>query len=242
MKTTIFALLLGSLTGLALLGCDDDEKEAPERVLTLSIVAPEFVEPELCEHTDSVEISLSARDQFDHAWNNVAVVCTLGKDFGSFFGFYVDTVFEGSTGTNGDVQFLFPVHYYAAILEIYELRAWGMGKSTIASMTIGPKNEGPLDVYISLTPDTVTMGQMPDSLLARVWFMYDHGGPEHELFTLHPEIGILADSILFLDHSLIESYWYLPESLPVGRYSIVVDYSSSACRDMSDTTWVTIIP
>lgn len=83
---------------------------------------------------------------------------------------------------------------------------------------------------------------MPDSLLARVWFMYDHGGPEHELFTLHPETGILADSILFLDHSLIETYSYLPESLPVGRYSIVVDYSSSSCRDMSDTTWVTIIP
>lgn len=86
MKTAIFALLLGSLTGLALLGCDDDEKEGPERVLSLSIDAPEFVEPELCEQTDSVEIRLAARDQFDHAWNNVAVVCTLGIDAGLTFG------------------------------------------------------------------------------------------------------------------------------------------------------------
>lgn len=241
MKAVLFILLFASVTGIALLGCDDDEKEAPERVLTLSIDAPASVEAELCEFTDSVEIIISARDQFDQEWNNVAVICTVGIDIGSF-GFHVDTVFVGSTESNGDIHFLFPVDYDASIITLYELRVWAEGDSIVFEMTVVGFNEGPLGVYVSVEPDTMPVGMIPDSVLTRIWFMYDFGGPANELFTLHPEIGLLSDSVLFVDNSYIETYWHLPESLPVGRYSIVVDYSNSPCLDWSDTTWVTIIP
>ena len=72
--------------------------------------------------------------------------------------------------------------------------------------------------------------------------MYDLGWPQDDWFSVRPSVGDVADSIFFTSYAYITTYWFLPESLSVGRYSIVVDYSSSPCRDMSDTTWVTIIP
>ncbi len=233
MKTLFAILLAGSFICLISSGCSEGIDESFPRDVILSIDAPDTIDFEICDYIDTVIIGVSVHDQWDQNWSNVLV--NLSIDY------WVDTLISGTTEANGYVQFLYVVRNYSWGGPM-RIRAWVEDDTVSTEIVLGHTNEGPLDVLAFVHPDTVILGNVPDSLVVGVWFMYDFGGPANELFTLHPQIGVLSDSVLFVYDPRIEAYWYLPESLPVGRYSIIVDYSSSPCRDMSDTTWVTIVP
>jgi len=236
MKTTIFVLLLGSLTGLALLGCDDDEKEAPERVLSLSIDAPSSVDPGLCNHSETVEITVSARDQHGRAWGNAFVSLSIEIDNGIF----VDTSFAGHTSPSGDVIFLYGASFYGAS-ERYQIRAWAEGDTVISEMRLESSNEGSLGVNVIIEPDTIPLSSLADTVMVRMWFMYDNGSPEGDSFLVRPEIGLLADSLFQVSYGYIYTDWYLPPSPLIGRYNITA-YYSSVCRELSDSTSLWILP
>ncbi len=240
MKAALFTLLIASLTGFALLGCDDEkEKEAPERVLTLSIDAPAYFEPRLCTWIDSVEVTISARDQFDGGFPELTVHLSVGHVSEGPYPVFVDTVVEGRTSDDGMIRFQAPLRMYGHGDSIQFL-AWTDSDTVVSYMKTGEVNEGALSLSLVCSPDTVHRADLPAAILVQSHFWYDFGWPAGEEFYLHASDGVIADSIQFLNNRSMFTSWYLPYFSSPGRHYIIADYSN-VCLQPTDTTWVTIV-
>ncbi len=240
MKAVLFILLFASATGIALLGCDDDnEKEAPERILSLSIDAPEYFEPRLCTWVDSVGVTVTAVDQFGKAFAGVEVILSVGHVWGGPYPVSIDTVVTGHTSNDGAIRFQAPLQMYGHGDSIQFL-AWTTSDTVASYMRTGPVNEGPLSLTLVCSPDTVHHSDLPAAILVQSSFWYDFGGPAGEEFHLRASAGVITDSIQFLNNQSMFTSWYLPYFSSPGRHFIIMDYSN-VCRQLTDTAWVAIV-